>query len=346
MFDKEFISRLKEANPIVDVARELGVNVPSSGFMRCFFPEEHARGDSVPSMRFDLRRNNVRCWGCNRVRWDVIGLVSYLKDYSPTEAIEWLAARAKMELPVRSAAGFSGSKKTELPLFQHRQVLTAFAQEAERRIDRGGMAYLASRGISEEVVRRQHLGFVDDYNDVMDCVRRKHPDISLKAAGLTSFYVYGQNKIRFVTIPYDGGNQNDPAYCVYLRARRVTESKLDLPKMLGLSSNIPIFFNAPILSSTDIVFVAEGEIDALTLLTHGYPAVGLPGATVFKPQWRDFFEGKQVNLVMDADRAGRIASRNIAKQIGHIAKGVWRVNLPPTMDVNDYFLTQGGGFDD
>lgn len=348
MNDKDFIEQLKQVSPIIEVARELGLNVPQNGTMPCLFPEEHGRGDQNPSMRFDSQRNNVHCWGCSKVLWDVVDLVRHLRACSRREALTWLAERAGMHMPA-SSASTPRSDDNNPNASQYYDILTAFTKEAERRIENGGIQYFRSRGISDEVIEKQHLGFVDDYNAVVEAVSGEYPSTFPKDSGLTAFYTYGVQRIPFVVFPYlgvvseqrQGGTAGKRYKCVFLKARQTTDSAPGLPKYLATKSTIPFLYNARVLDLEDEVFVAEGEIDTLTLLTHGYPAVGVPGANNFKKEWATRFADKVVNLVLDADRAGRRGALDISQMLTGIAKCIRRIDLARGMDVNSFFNTGG-----
>jgi DNA primase len=69
----------------------------------------------------------------------------------------------------------------------------------------------------------------------------------------------------------------------------------------------------------DKVLICEGESDTWTALSHGYAAVGSPGAKAFKAAWVENFRGledadgrSRVYLVLGADKAGDEGYRTIA----------------------------------
>ena len=63
---------------------------------------------------------------------------------------------------------------------------------------------------------------------------------------------------------------------------------------------------------SEIVLV-EGESDTHTLWYHGIPALGIPGASTFKPEWAQFLKGFTVYLCQDADEAGEVCLDNVCK---------------------------------
>jgi len=347
MYDKELINKIKKKNPIREVAAELGLPIPPFGTMPCIFPDEHGRGDQVPSLRLDEGRQTLKCWGCGKVNnWDVIDLVRHQRRCSFGVAVQWLADRAGILVPVR-AANTPGYDKAHPHAESSYEALTGFAKEAIARLDAGGREYWLGRGVTEEVITSQHLGYISDYEVVCEAMKQRGiTSEALKSSGLTSFYVYGKEGIPFVTIPYigvvrgGGGGKKGRSLCVYIKARRVVDGPV--PKYLVTKGEVPFLYNAAALDTTDKVFVCEGEVDCLTLLSHGYPAVGVPGADGFKERWAESFRGKSVYLVMDSDRAGRKATRDISRQLAGIAREVRKVRLPSGADVNSFFKGEVG----
>ena len=55
---------VKERNDIVEVARDLGMEVIQGKRAKCFHPENHRHGDRNPSISFDTRKNTFNCWVC------------------------------------------------------------------------------------------------------------------------------------------------------------------------------------------------------------------------------------------------------------------------------------------
>lgn len=89
----------------------------------------------------------------------------------------------------------------------------------------------------------------------------------------------------------------------------------------------------------DDVWVCEGEFDALVLSQAGYPAVGVPGASSFKPDWKYLFANtNKTTLVFDSDDAGTRGANRIASVLGEVVEDVRIVRLPEGSDVTDVYL--------
>ncbi len=96
--DKLRIEALKAANPVLDVARDLGLDVTRQRF-RCPRPANHAHGDRTPSVSLSPERGSFKCWVCPEVKGDVVDLVRLVKGWGFLEAVRWLEERTPGLIP-------------------------------------------------------------------------------------------------------------------------------------------------------------------------------------------------------------------------------------------------------
>lgn len=103
------ISRIEQANPIVEVAVEMGLQVRDNLGL-CFKSDRHPQ-DSQPSLFFNVARNTFLCRTCTDVGGSVIDLVSQYKGLNRQEAIEWLAHRIEFDQQTRQRYYNRGRKR-------------------------------------------------------------------------------------------------------------------------------------------------------------------------------------------------------------------------------------------
>lgn len=116
------------------------------------------------------------------------------------------------------------------------------------------------------------------------------------------------------------------------------------PKYIGDPGFHPPLYNAgSLLEDSDVAFICEGEIDAVTVhaLT-GYPAVGVPGVSQWKHSdnqfWpRCFSQFDRVIVPADGDKPGHELAKTIAKDIQETSV----VYLPAGSDCNEFIRTRG-----
>jgi CHC2 zinc finger/Toprim-like len=109
-------------------------------------------------------------------------------------------------------------------------------------------------------------------------------------------------------------------------------------------------FNSHHLSRNpaELVFVTEGELDAIRLIQEELLAVSsVGGATCWDDKWAGLFQGRDVVVLYDSDEAGRKGARKVVSSLVSEAKTLKDVDLFPgstdseRKDVTDY-LREGG----
>jgi DNA primase len=76
------------------------------------------------------------------------------------------------------------------------------------------------------------------------------------------------------------------------------------------------------------VILVEGEPDMIAGRSYSLPAIALPGVDSWQDQWAALLAGRQVAIVMDCDRQGRLVAQRIADQLARCA-AVRIIDLAP-----------------
>lgn len=116
-----------------------------------------------------------------------------------------------------------------------------------------------------------------------------------------------------------------------IRFRRLDGGK---PKYMTLPGDKPRLYNTFALTrdSPDIS-ITEGELDAITAETAGVRAVGVPGASMWKPYFRELFQGyRHVNILADGDDAGLDFAHKVAQTLPNSRI----IPMPDGEDVNSF----------
>lgn len=111
------------------------------------------------------------------------------------------------------------------------------------------------------------------------------------------------------------------------------------PKYMTMPGDKARLYNTHALTrySKD-VSITEGELDAVTAELAGVPAVGVPGAQMWKPYFRELFLGyRNVNILADGDEAGL----DFAKQVAKTLPNARIIPMPDGEDVNSTVLKFG-----
>jgi DNA primase len=164
-------------------------------------------------------------------------------------------------------------------------------------------SYLKGRGIADEVINRQLLGW---------------------------------NGKR-ITIPIFGRDGHE---VLSFRYAKSPKDKSGSPKMLTqVGATVELYGQETLMRELYRVVVCEGEFDRLVLESHGVPAVtSTAGVNTFLAEWAPLFgKVKRVFICFDRDPAGETAAKNV-KAILPQAK---LVRLPADVgdkgDIGDFF---------
>lgn len=111
------------------------------------------------------------------------------------------------------------------------------------------------------------------------------------------------------------------------------------PKYMGLPGAKTHLYNvSSVLVSDTKIAVTEGEIDTLSLATMGIHAVGVPGASNWKPHYSRILQDfEEVVVFADGDQAGRDFSKRLARDLDNVTI----INCPEGEDVNSVYTKFG-----
>lgn len=125
---------------------------------------------------------------------------------------------------------------------------------------------------------------------------------------------------------------------VNIKYRSLPPAKKEFLREPGCRS---VLFNVNALTAYREVLITEGEIDALTLIEHGYEnTVGATnGAGAFDAEWiKELEKCERIYICFDADEAGQKGAVSLAKRLGY--NRCWNISLP-CKDANEFFLRSG-----
>lgn len=119
---------------------------------------------------------------------------------------------------------------------------------------------------------------------------KKLPLDFLQALGLTTIYIQGHKVLK---MPYYDAQGEEIA----VRFRLTLTGKRGRFRWRRGSKIHPYgLCKLDEATKAGYVILVEGESDTQTLWYHGIPALGIPGATVWKPHWAQYLEGLTVYI--------------------------------------------------
>jgi len=333
-----YIDRMKEAVSGRAAAERLGLHGDRTRF---FCPSCQRDGGRTPDLV--VYDNGFKCFKCG-ANGDVIDLF-VLAGMSRAAAIKELedmtgmarkkgSARTSTRPPIVDPGATLKGKKPLTNLTNLTSLYSRFLDDVCRPLHgTPGEAYLAKRGISANTAACSRVRFCSDLNGIWTLADKA----AIMASGLTKLFPFQANSLPFLVFPYIRNGQP-----VFIKGRCLLSKdeadQRNIPRFLNTGGAIPCLWNHDAIKDAASILICEGEIDALTALEAGQAGVGLPGAKNFKPEWIADFDGKDVVLVLDADKAGREGAASIARMfIKAGRKPPRQLVLADGQDLNEFY---------
>jgi len=173
--------------------------------------------------------------------------------------------------------------------------------------------YLNNRGFSNEEIKKFKLGY---------CTGKK---LHLRLRELKLTYLLGMTNLRGwelfdhrILIPEIRGKK-----VIWFQGRTIDDNHL---KYLNVKLSTPLF-GLESFANSKYVWIVEGTLDALALISEGEPATAIIG-TSLQERHKEIFFGRIVKLCMDNDEAGKVAAQKIKNQLHGVSFITVDVKLP------------------
>ena len=316
---------------------------------RCPFHDER-----TPSFSVNPTEKLYYCFGCG-AGGNLFGFVQEKESLDFAGAVEYLADRYGIALEYEETSARSDAERRrkerlrallEQATAYYERVLTDAGSAAEAR------AYLAGRGLGEEVCRQFRLGYsLPGWDKLRDAARgHKFTDQDLLDAGLVVPGKQGRPYDRFrgrIMFPL----ADDRGRTLGFGARTMGDEK---PKYLN-SPETPLYHKSEAVfglhaakaaaAREDRVYVVEGYTDVLALVQAGvHNAVASMGTALTEQQLGRLARvTRNLYLCFDADAAG-IGAMSRALTLGRkMGLSLHVVRMPDGLDPADYVLSGAGG---
>lgn len=351
--DQDVKDQIRQATDIVElIGGSLQLRRQGSGYV-ALCPWHN---DTRPSLQVNPKRQSWKCWVCD-VGGDVFSFVMQREGVGFREALQMLADRAGIALraaPVRAEAGSPKDKATLYRAMQwaeeqlHRCLLCDDAAEPARR-------YLHQRQISEDSIRRFHLGYSpDDWTWLLDRGRAAgfSPQV-LQAAGLCGcsersgrFYDRFRGRVIFSIRDVQG----KPIAC---GGRVLPGSSAGEAAKYINSPETLLFSKSDQLYGLDIardrvardrqIVVVEGYTDTILAHQSGVGEVVAVLGTALGSRHIRLLKrfADRITLVLDGDEAGQRRTNEVLELFVAEQVDLRILTLPEQLDPCDFLLQRG-----
>lgn len=341
----DFIEEIKYRNSIEDLISSY-VTLKRAGanyIGLCPFHSEH-----TPSFTVFPGSRSFYCFGCG-CGGDVISFLMQAENLDYVAAVERLAKRAGLSMPVQSDAERDSVRRRERILSMNREAALFFHKALFSPVGERGLAYLKQRGLSGSVIRHFGLGFApDSFDSLTDYLHQKgYTDAELQEGFLAGIskksgrsYDYFRNRVIFPII--------DTSDRVIAFGGRVLDDAK--PKYLN-TSDTPVFKKSRNLFALNFarqhcaaqMILCEGYMDVIALHRSGFENAVATLGTAITPEHARLMARytKCVVIAYDMDGPGRAAAEKAIGLLQTVGLEIRVLKMTGAKDPDEYIVKNG-----
>jgi len=343
-FPADFMQKLHDANDIVELFKTYTTVKKSGRLYMCCCP---FHTEKTPSCAIYPDDQHFYCFGCG-AGGDVITFVEKMDNISFYEAVQVLAQRSGLQIPVQNPQEERTANLRRRCLEINRETGKIYFLNLLKGSDPRGLQYFQSRGLRMETIRKYGLGFApDDWHQLRDHLRKKgYTDDEMVTAGVCrrsengNVYDYFRNRVIFPIIDL---RKNIVAF----GGRVLDDSK---PKYLN-TNDTPVYNKGSNLFSLNFakdgnpetLIIGEGYMDVIAMNQAGFTnAIAVLGTALTDAQVRLISRyAKEVILSYDSDGAGQKATQRALNMFGDAGIPVRILKIEGAKDPDEYIKKFG-----
>lgn len=342
---QNFVEELKYRNKIDDVISSY-VNLKRTGSNKTGLCPFHS--EKTPSFTVFTNTETFHCFGCG-AGGDVITFIMRAENLEYTAALEFLAKRAGMEMPVDNEHKSEMLKRSRI-LEMNKDAAKFFNQMLYSPAAERARAYLEKRKLSSAAVKRFGLGYAPDSFDALRNHMKKlgYGDAELKEAFLCGksertgkFFDYFRGRLIFPII-------DNFSNVIAFGGRAINDEVK--PKYLN-TSDTPVFkksrnlfaLNFARSCADEYIILCEGYMDVIAVNMAGFSnAVATLGTALTSEQARIMAKyTKKVVISYDSDDAGQSAAKRAIPLLSEAGIEVSVLKMKDAKDPDEYIKKFG-----
>lgn len=345
-YSDELIEEVRSANDIVNVISDY-VRLQKKGsthFGLCPFHNE-----KTPSFSVSQNKQIYHCFGCG-AGGNVITFLMQYENYTFPEALQALAQRAGITLPIQEMTGRARQEADKRARILEVNKTAAKYFYAQLRMEQGqnGMQYLKRRGLDSETLKKFGLGYSNKFSDDLYKYLRQqgYGDELLKDSGLVTIDEKRGGRDKFwnrVMFPIMDVNSRVIGFGG--RVMGDGEPKyLNSPETMIFDKSRNLYgLNIARKSRKHFILLCEGYMDVIALHQAGFDNAVASLGTSFTEGHANLLKRytKEVYCTFDSDGAGIKAALRaipILKEAGLTAR---IVRMKPYKDPDEFIKAEG-----
>lgn len=347
-YTDELKEEIRSANDIVDVISQY-VTLKRSGrnyFGLCPFHREKS-----PSFSVSPDRQYFHCFGCHK-GGDVFTFVSEIERISFKESLEFLAERARIELPVSENTEFNKNQYLKDRMYKINAETTVFYHERlYKPLAKIAQDYVKQRKLDNNTLKAFKIGYSGEYNELYKHLSAAgFKDEEILATGLVNKNDRGEfidryrKRLMFPIMDVSGR--------VIAFGGRKLENNEKMAKYINSNENLVyskkkhlFALNLAKQSDSKKIILVEGYMDAISLYQRGFNnVVASLGTALTEEQGRLLRKySEQVILSYDSDGAGQEAIMRGLTILENQGCDARVLQMEGAKDPDEYVIKYGSG---
>ena len=323
----DFAYTLKQQADIVRIVGEY-ITLRKAGAQNfsglCPFHQE-----KTPSFSVHASRQFFHCFGCG-ASGDVFSFVQKIENVTFPEAVRLIADKLKIPMPKMSFSSPEEERTAKLRgglIDIHERACTFFQEQLRKPEAAHAREYLASRGITPDVIAEFRMGFAPDSGFLLrEVLRNQYAEELLRESGLFSWKDKGEPSAGESAVLYSKFRNrvmfpicNETGKIIAFTGRTLSTDEKAGPKYLN-SPETPIYSKSRVLFNLDkakeairkldYAILVEGQMDCIAVYTAGFRNVIASSGTAFTELQARLMGRFSKNIVVnfDPDAAGAAAA--------------------------------------
>ncbi len=347
-YTDELKEEIRTANDIVDIISQY-VTLKRKG--RNFFGLCPFHKEKSPSFSVSADRQYFHCFGCNK-GGDVFTFISEIEKITFKEALEFLAERAHISLPISQNSEFNKNQylkdkmykiNAETTIFYHERLYKSLAKIAQE--------YVKQRKLDNNTLKAFKIGYSGEYNELYQHLKSKgFKDEEILATGLVNKNEKGEfidryrKRLMFPIMDVSGR--------VIAFGGRKLENNDKIAKYINSNENLVYSkkrhlyaLNLAKQSDSKKIILVEGYMDAISLYQRGFNnVVASLGTALTDEQGRLLRRySEQVILSYDSDGAGQEAIMRGLSILENQGCDARVLQMEGAKDPDEYVIKYGSG---
>ncbi len=347
-YTDELKEEIRSANDIVDVISQY-VTLKRSG--RNFFGLCPFHREKSPSFSVSPDRQYFHCFGCHK-GGDVFTFISEIERISFRESLEFLAEKARIELPVAENTEFNKNQYLKDRMHKINATTTIFYHERlYKPLAKIAQDYVKQRKLDNNTLKAFKIGYSGEYNELYKHLKNSgFKDEEILATGLVNKTDKGEFIDRFrkrLMFPI-----MDVSGRVVAFGGRKLENNDKMAKYINSNENLVyskkrhlFALNLAKQSDSKKIILVEGYMDAISLYQRGFNnVVASLGTALTEEQGRLLRKySEQVILSYDSDGAGQEAILRGLTILENQGCDARVLQMEGAKDPDEYVIKYGSG---